>query len=310
MHFLPIGLVVLVGLFGIAPPTLSWSAKGHRLITAAAVDSVKLAGLEWSPSEQAAVENASVQPDLMRPRELPRLRAIEAPRHYLDLELLEGEALPEQRWGYIELLIRIAKAGDGRGLLRADQDISQVGALPYALVEGTERLAAIFAQLRHRPHDQDLRSMAAHQAGFVAHYAQDLCQPLHTTVHYDGRARKDGSSPRTGIHYQVDSLIHSVSLKATDIGKQQTLEPLFPAVLEAFLDSHSRVDQIYDFADELANLYEKGLADPRLVVFAQERYQRAVGLTVDLIHTAWQLSSSVDVPDWAQQVSSSGKSLD
>jgi len=301
LRFLPIGLVVLVGMLGCVPATLAWSSKGHRLITSAALDAVELEGLDWSGSERVAIENAAVQPDLMRPRELPQLRAMEAPRHYLDLELLEGEALPEERWQYINLLNRIAKAGDGKGLLRPDGDVTQIGTLPYALVESTQRLAAIFAQLRVRPRDPDLRIMAAHQAGFVAHYAQDLCQPLHTTVHHDGRARRDGSSPRTGIHRQVDSLLQSVSLEALDIVDQQPLKPLFPAVVQAFGDSHSQVDRVYDLVDELADLDEKGRVDSELLKFAQERYRRAVSFTADLMHTAWQLSSSVDLPDWALQ---------
>jgi hypothetical protein len=288
-------------MLGCVPATLAWSSKGHRLITSAALDAVELEGLDWSGSERIAIENAAVQPDLMRPRELPQLRAMEAPRHYLDLELLEGEALPEERWQYVNLLNRIAKAGDGKGLLRPDGDVTQIGTLPYALVESTQRLAAIFAQLRVRPRDPDLRIMAAHQAGFVAHYAQDLCQPLHTTVHHDGRARRDGSSPRTGIHRQVDSLLQSVSLEALDIADQQPLKPLFPAVVQAFVDSHSQVDRVYDLVDELADLDEKGRVDSKLHKFAQERYRRAVSFTADLIRTAWQLSSSVDLPDWAPQ---------
>jgi hypothetical protein len=302
LRFLPIGLVVLVGMLGWVPATLAWSSKGHRLITSAALDAVNLEGLAWSKSEQVTIANASVQPDLMRPRGLPQLRAVEAPRHYLNLELLEGKALPEERWQYINLLNRIARAGDGKSLLRPDGDVTQIGTLPYALVESTQRLAAIFAQLRVRPRDRELRIMAAHQAGFVAHYAQDLCQPLHTTVHHDGRARRDGSSPHTGIHRQVDSLLQSVPLEALDIGDRQPLKPLFPAVVRAFRESHSQVDRVYDLADELADLQENDGLDSELLKLAQERYLQSVSFTADLIHTAWLLSSSVDLPDWVPQV--------
>jgi len=310
LRLLHIGLIVLVGLLGATPATLAWSSKGHRLITSAAMDSPNLGEPKWSDSEKASIVGAAVQPDLMRPRELPQLRAIEAPRHYLDLELLEGEALPEERWEYIKLLTRIAESGEGKGLLRPDEDVSQMGTLPYALIEGTQRLAAIFAQMRIHPHDPDLRSMAAHQAGFVAHYAQDLCQPLHTTVHHDGRARKNGSSPRTGIHRAVDALIQSVPLPAQKgFGRSpRVLAPLFPAIYSAIQESHSKVDEVYDLADDLKELRENGVAASELVDFSQERYQRAVGFTVDLIHSAWELSASVELPDWAPGVGSSSES--
>jgi len=293
---------VIAGSFGLASTGVAWSSKGHQRITAAAVES--LANLEprWMQAEAAAIVSASVQPDLSRPRELAQLRALEAPRHYLDLEVLEGQALPEEQWQYISLLSRMADAGDGRGLLRPDRDVTQVGILPYALVEATQRLAAIFAQLRVWPDDSDLRTMAAHQAGSVAHYAQDLCQPLHTTVHHDGRARKNGSSPQTGIHRQVDALIQSVSLpdKRTRDREPRVLKPLFPAIASALQESHTRVDRVYELANRLDRLQGTGVADTQLVEFARERYQQAVELTADLIHTAWMLSAAVRTPDWAQ----------
>jgi len=282
-----------------APAVMAWSSKGHRLITGAAVDSLDAAEQPWSRAARAAIVGASVQPDLMRSRELPQLRAVEAPQHYIDLELLQGNAVPEERWEYLRLLTRIAENGRRSKLL--DGDVAQAGTLPYAIVEGTQRLAAIFAQLRVHADDPDLQSMAAYQAGLVAHFAQDLCQPLHTTVHHDGRARNDGSSPYTGIHQQVDALVQSVSLKGKEAADRpaQVLDPLFPAVLAALQESHSQVDRVYELARGLVDLQSNGKADPGLIEFARQRFERAVGLSADLIRTAWHLSASIDLPSWA-----------
>lgn len=303
LRFMSVASIVGLGVLGTAPAGMAWSSGGHRLVTAAAVESLDSLALPLSSSAMTAIVGASVQPDLMRARELPALRAIEAPRHFLDLEILQGSPLPETRWEYLGLLTRIAETGDG--LLRPGGDISQVGTLPYAIVEGTQRLAAIFAQLRVRPDSPDLQAMAAHQAGFVAHYAQDLCQPLHTTVHHNGRAMEDGSSPHTGIHGRVDGLIHSIPVhrETAERRRPQVLDPLFPAVLAALHESHSQVDRVYELTDKMAQLESGGEADPDLAEFANERFQLAVDFTADLIRTAWHLSASVELDGWAVQSS-------
>ena len=281
-----------------AAPIMAWSAEGHRRITAAAVESLSGAGLPFTETAKVTVVQASVQPDLMRPRELPALRAVEAPRHFLDLELLLGRDLPEERWRYLQLLTEIAAGGPGP--LQPGTDLTQVGTLPYSLVEGTERLAAILVQLRAHPDDPGLEAMAAQQAGFVSHYAQDLCQPLHTSIHHDGRARQDGSSPRSGIHRQVDSLIHTVipHRSGHPPRKPQVLEPLFPAVIRELEESHSHRDRVYELEGRLGSPRPETVSDPDLVKFATGRFEQAVAFTADLLYTAWHLSASVELPDW------------
>lgn len=285
---------------GFLPGTVSlaWSSLEHREISAAAVGILHDSVLEITDREVDLLARSSVQPDLMRPREMPMLRELEAPRHYIDIELLQGNTLPETASDYYKLLTRL---GDARsGLLGPDWQLESVGALPYALVESTERLAAIFAQLRRRPEDADLRSMALHQAGIMAHYAQDLCQPLHTTLDHDGRARADGTSPATGIHRQVDSLLRTVSGKSL-AGPSRAYENLFEAVVSELDQSHSQVDRVYRLSEDLEAFHRRGEMSRGLERFARQRYERAVQFTADLIHTAWQKSQTIQVPAWAGQ---------
>ena len=63
--------------------------------------------------------------------------------------------------------------------------------------------------LAHRkwPYEPHIRDKCLVYAVNPAHYATDLCQPPHTTIHYDGRAQEDGSSPHTGIRQRVDGLL-------------------------------------------------------------------------------------------------------
>lgn len=293
--FLAIAVVLLAEL-SCSTTAAAWSSREHRQITAAAVEILDSSVRSFSKANRDSMVRASVQPDLMRPRQMPILRELEAPRHYIDLELLQGKALPESVSEYLKLLARL---GDqGTGLIGPDWRLGTVGVLPYALVESTQRLAAIFAQLRQRPEDGDLEIMAMHQAGIMAHYAQDLCQPLHTTLHHDGRAREDGSSPGSGIHRQVDGLLRSIPAKSVD-GRSQAYEDLFGAVLEELAASHARVERVYELSPDLEALQQEKRVSPALEKLGRERYERAVRFTADLVHTAWLLSDSIDLPAWA-----------
>jgi hypothetical protein len=274
----------------------AWSAQEHRQITAAALRLLDPSVMAISGSESEMVARSSIQPDLMRPRQMPLLRELEAPRHYIDLELLQGRTLPESASDYLRLIFQLAE--QGQGLLRPDWRLETVGMLPYAVVEGTQRLAAIFAQLRRQPEDSNLRAIAMYQAGILAHYAQDLCQPLHTTLHHDGRARADGSSPGSGIHHQVDALLRTVD-PGPVVGKSQGFDSLFTAVVRELMQSHSQVDRVYALAGDLQRLQEDQGPSEALAEFGGQRYERAVRFTADLMHTAWLESEKIELPRWS-----------
>lgn len=288
-------VVVLAGL-SCSTIVLAWSFQEHREITAAAVELLASSGLSSAVPDRDAMVRSSVQPDLMRPRQMPMLRELEAPRHFIDLELLQGAPLPESASEYVKL---IARLGEQRGgSFGTDWRLETVGGLPYALVESTQRLAALFAQLREQPDDKVLGIIAMHQAGIMAHYSQDLCQPLHTTVHHDGQARDDGSSPRSGVHRQVDSLLRAVSV-APIKGRSQAYEDLFGAILEELAASHARVDSVYELIADLDALQDGKPMSPALEEFGRQRFERAVRFTANLFHTAWMLSETIELPDWA-----------
>lgn len=294
-------LRVLTGLMVFATPGWAWTAHGHRLITQASVESLERIDLPLEGLARAAIVEAAVQPDLMRPGELPELRRIEAPRHFIDLELLQGADLPAELYQYQRLLVHLSESEQGLG--GREDDFTAVGMVPYAVIESTHRLAAVFAQLRARPGDEILSSMAFSLAGQVAHYAQDLCQPLHTTVHHDGRARGDGSSPHIGIHRAVDDLLGLIELpaaRATGRKPRQRAE-LLREVLQELSDSHALVDTVYELTQDLEAAYETGKISSRLEELARERYLRATALTADLIYTAWVESAAIKLASWATE---------
>ena len=194
----------LIGVFVLcvitSPTVYAWHQQEHQFITAAVQrilpDDVPGWFVAGVPGLAA---HCSVDPDVFKSRGTPHLRDAEAPEHYLDLELLGGTKLPKTRYTYLALCAKKGVAPEKAGLL------------PYAVIEWTQRLTLAFAEHRKWPDDPHIRAKCLVYASNLAHYAADLCQPLHTTIHFDGRADEGGSSPRTGIHQKVDGLLHKGS---------------------------------------------------------------------------------------------------
>jgi hypothetical protein len=190
-------ILLTVTALAVASATLhAWYAKGHRAADAMALRSLPKELPEFFRNGLELMDNVVPDPDTFtRPIAPPQLHDAEALNHYFDVEPLANEKLPPTRYEFLELCFR-----------RKLQP-SKVGLLPYVVVEGTQRLSVVFAEYRRAPRDKNVQAKCLVYAALLAHYAQDLCQPLHTTVDYDGRVKADGSSPHTGIHAKIDRLL-------------------------------------------------------------------------------------------------------
>ena len=169
-------------------------------------------------------------------------------------------------------------------------------------------MAVALAEHRKWPDNSYIQQKCLVYAGFIAHYAQDQCQPLHTTIHFNGRAKSDGSSSHSGIHEKVDALIEYLDLKASDLAKDQKIEPIKGDLMEAILSqlqaSHALVDKVYELEADLPNPRSEN-ADQRLkaesqavIDFVDERTRESVRFTASLYLTAWQQSSSIRFESW------------
>ncbi len=140
-------------------------------------------------------------------------------------------------------------------------------------------------------------------AGHLAHYAQDLCQPLHTTIHYDGRADENGNSPRSGIHSRVDALLGKLDPNhppAIPLESIAAYDPLRSAILTEILVSHARVDWVYDLEQPLQEHDDVTPLDPNSEVgqFALACWAHSARVTACCFLSAWDQSESVTIPDW------------
>src|SRR5581483_11942070 len=210
--------------------------------------------------------------------------------------------------------------------------LSKVGTLPYAILEHEQELTMTFAEYRRWPHDPAVQQRALVYAGWLAHYAGDLEQPLHTTVDHDGRALPDGSSPFTGIHFLVDEMFEKAPLDVRVLVRgvrPRAFPDAWSAILAELATSHGLVDDVYRLEPDLraslpappprpaapttAAATSSGaahaaappvppqvLAPPSkaLRAFVDERFRSTASFIASLYLTAWERSASLQLPSW------------
>jgi hypothetical protein len=282
-------------------PVFAWWPKGHSLLSHAALLSLKANDNvpDFFRAGWQSIAHATQDPDVWKNRDLPHLTDRESSDHYMDWEALGGRALPEKRSEFVAMC------------LKNNLDPEEIGTLPYAIMECTERLTVAFAEHRKWPDNPHIKNKCLIYAGQLAHYAQDLQMPLHVTIHHDGRAKADGKSPRSGIHTRLDSVIEKLAaqqrLSAVALAQNQEIQPiqgaLLPAIIKEMDASRSRVDRAYELENALPPRDETLAWTPsaEIIEFAHERGRAATRLTATLFLTAWRRSATVKLPVWLER---------
>ena len=277
----------------VATPAWAWWANGHLVMTPAAGRLLPGDMPAFFRQSIDAVAQYAVDPDMLRLKATPHLRNQQHPEHFIDVELLDGRALPPTRYAYLKMCYAMKR------------DPSKVGTLPYAVAEWTERLTIAFAEHRRWPDDATVQWKCRFYAGILAHYAQDLHQPLHLTIHYDGRARPDGSSPGTGIHAKVDTLIARLGLRPDAVAgaaaKPRVFQSLFPAIVAQIGRVRERIDDVYAMASEFPAVNGPVKTTARVRQFALDRAADGATFTASLWLTAWRRSATIRLPAWLER---------
>ncbi len=281
------GAVAVVAI--LAGPALAFDGLGHYKATEAAVAALPADAPAFFRGAGPEIAGGAMDPDVFKLKSLPQLRNGEYPEHYFDLEPLKGKTPPASRYRFIELC---AKEG-----IEPDK----IGTCPYAIAEWTQRLTVAFAQYRKWPDDAGIQHKCLVYAGLLAHYAEDSCQPLHTTVDYDGRAGADGKSPHSGIHAKVDALIEKIDVQPKVLAaglKIHPFEDLWPAILANLQHSHNLVDKTYELEKVFPSRYGSLKKDSPATAFGTDLLETAATFTADIYLTAWRDSAKADVPAW------------
>jgi hypothetical protein len=288
----PTSAVALLILVSAITGAQAWWPQGHSILSEAAVRALPPEVPAFFRNGAGMIAHTTQDPDVSKNRDAPLVSDREAPEHYIDLEMIDGRALPPTRHEFLKLCAEMKL------------DPKNVGYLPYAIAEWTERLSIAFAEHRKYPENPYIKNKCLVYAGFLAHYAQDLCMPLHTTIHHDGRANADGSSPKTGIHTRVDSLIEKLQMQPAALAKNQrvtAVSSLLPAIVQELEQSRSHIDVTYSLESQLPPENGAWTATPQVRAFADERAREATRFTASLFLTAWRNSAKIKLPQWLKR---------
>jgi hypothetical protein len=269
-------------------PAFAWHGPGHDRVVREAVPALPGELPAFFRAGADAIADASIDPDcFIKPVATQPLAEGEGPEHYMDIENVPDiDHLPPTRYEFLELIY-------ARKLRPA-----QVGLAPYAIAEWTQRLTVTFAQHRRWPDNQALRQRCLAYAGILSHYAADICQPLHTTIHYDGRVIR-GRLMRTGIHLKLDAALGKLAspgvAAARDV-RPAPFDDVLAAAVAELKRSHALVDRVYELERELPAFAAPLDQNARLAEFLRDRLAVAARFTASLFLTAWRNSERVRLP--------------
>ncbi|MCP4589253.1 MAG: PEP-CTERM sorting domain-containing protein [bacterium] len=160
----------VVGL--VASPADAWWRTGHERITEGAVSHLPPSLHGFFEDNLADVMTYSGD-EPSRP-----------PQHYIDIDLYPG-------WPGVPIIRDQASARAAHG----DTLVDNAGTAPWAV---DDRTAELSAQMAAAASEQDWQDLLV-TAGELAHYIEDLHNPLHLTVNYNGQL-----SGNNGIHARYE----------------------------------------------------------------------------------------------------------
>jgi cbb3-type cytochrome oxidase subunit 3 len=285
-------ILFLLALFAVALPAHAWWPKGHSVIAEAAALSLPDDVPSWFRDGKGAIAHFAQDPDVEKIRALPAMTEAEFPRHFFDLELLGGRAIPPSRAELLKLTNEL------------EIEPSSIGELPYSIAEMTQRLSVAFAETRKFPDNPYAKQKALFYAGILAHYTGDSAMPLHATLHHDGRAKADNSSPKTGIHAKIDSLIEKLEFVPADLKSEKVAAPqqIWPAIVAQIQKSNARVDATYAI-ESLLPPTENGewKATPQIREWTRLQARDGAQFTAQMFLFAWRESEKVKLPTWLER---------
>lgn len=283
-------VLVLSLLIAIAPtafpsPAFAWWEKGHRIIAANAVAVLPDDMPRFFRDAAPTLIWLSVQPDEWKDFGT-ELRRAEAPEHYLDTEKLSDNPMnlkfEPDRYAALKRYFEMKETPAG------------VGLLPYQLIEDYQRLRGTFAQYRKDSTNTSIQQAILVSAGLLGHYAGDTAQPLHTTIHFDGRVDQHGTITKgKGIHARFEGTFVNQFIEQAEcrqyVGMPVVYANLYGAIREALAQSFAGIDEVYRL-DETGKL---AAPDNATKAFVQQRIAHGSQFLASLWYTAWKESETV-----------------
>ncbi len=286
------------------PACFAWGAKGHRIVNHLAIQTLPatVPAFLRSPAALDEITWLGPEPDRWRSPAEPELDAMQAPDHYIDLELADRIApLPRERYQYIAKLYAYMQSHPGS---EHTMQPTHIGFQPYITEEVWQRLKAAMRHYRRlRAEHQDV--MPVEQAiifytGWLGHYVADGSQPLHTTIEYNGWTGPNPHHYTTShkIHSQFETEFVNENISMADV--RHDMKPLAPIgdewtdYLDYLQHTHTYVDEVYQLWGE-GGFEGHGTAASR--AFTAQRLAAGADMLRNLIVAAW-VQSAEPVPQW------------
>jgi hypothetical protein len=281
-------------------PARWWGEAGHRLTAQAAAARLPADMPAFFTEAAPQLVYLNPEPDRWRAnveRALdPALEGATAPDHFLDYELIPAGS----RAGALAARDRYAFADT----LRAHGvSPATTGALPFAILEVTQRMRVAFRDWRAAPNDQVRKWIEArilNDAGELGHYVADGSNPAHTTIHYNGWVgpNPNGYATDTRFHSRFESAYVQAQLRLTDVlpgvaADAQTLTQLRPAVIAYLLRTHAEVETLYRL--DKADPFSAQNTNAGHKAFAATRLSAGATMLRDLWYTAY-VTSAPEMP--------------
>ncbi len=236
-------------------------------------------------------------PDTWRQVSEPFLRIDEDPNHGWFREQFDlMRTPPRSRYEFITQLhneyLRIKSKDPEKAKW---MNVRWTGTLPYAAIEGYERMKSSFRIYRSlKSGNKDTKNIEldlAFYMGWLGHYTGDASMPLHVSVHADGwkGPNPKGYTTDRRIHGRVETaFVDMIEFSSSDVSayvkKPQLLDDAFEAILKTLDESSASVEEIYQM-DKEGLWADKTSTRARTLILKQ--IAAGAQLLRDLVYTAW-----------------------
>ena len=278
----------------------AWGEAGHRMVGAAATDALPEQMPAFFRRAGARLAYLNPEPDRWRDRGERSLdQALEgatAPDHFIDLEMIPAE----RRANALRAISRYRFADSLRAL---NLDPSDVGVLPFRIVEMTQQLRVDFRNWRAAKDDSTRRWIEQRildDAGVLGHYVADGSNPAHTTIHYNGwsGANPNGYATDRQFHGRFESGFVGAQITPADVraavARAAAAPQAFPdvrAATLAYLDrSNALVEPMYRL--DKASKFDSTTTSADNKRFVADRLAAGAVMLRDLWWTAWVTSGA------------------
>jgi hypothetical protein len=286
------GLICLVAH---PPAARAWGNEGHRMINRLAASALPADVPEFlrSPAAINEIEYLGPEPDRWRSRAEPELSTVQAPEHFIDMELADALGpLPRNRFDFE------AK------VFASGQRPEKIGLQPWITNEVWQRLKIAMRQYRTLKaagqNTQPVEQAILFYAGWLGHYVGDGAQPLHATIQYNGWTgpNPNGYTTAHQIHWQFEGPFVGANLHAPEVEAKMTpakaiTGDLFDTYVAYLRQTGTSVEKVYQL--EKAGGFV-GAGTPESRDFTAARLAAGASMLRDMIYTAW-LESAKPVSD-------------